>query len=846
MDIAGLNVVVTGGSEGIGAHIAQRFAERGARVLIVARSADRLAQVAERIGATWIAADLLDPTQLDSLVDKCVSELGHIDVWVNNAGVSTEDAFVHLERERIRQVVRLNLEATALLTHDVLPHMIRRGRGHIVQMSSVSGAVPFPGLAAYGGTKAGVTHLTETLRIELEGTGVGLTVVAPGPVDTKMWDAIDDRDLTWPAPALKRFRRLFFLPKVDPAALATDIVEAVEKGRAHVRPKNRYQVYHVLNNLPRRLVRIAMAGVTMPPLHVGPGDTEGWTPLWPSDNAPSKRWTVYTRGNVGEVFPEVVLPLTWGSFGGAAERGWRKAFSDLGLLMRGDLDPAEDFSILGVFGGYCYINASYVRLLGVRAPGGTVEAIDKTFFGESAAPPYRRVPGDTNRRSSLRLGRTILSLLRATDVPGLDDDKADVAHYLSRFPGSEASDDALLGYIEELEHLFERLFARHIVNTFSVALVSGALADLCAKAGHADKLVAILGGIGDVESAAPSAAMWQLAASATADPAVAEAFDDGVHGLVDRLVQIPGSESWRSEFQQFLDEFGSRGPNEWDFGADPWEFRPELALAAIDRMRGADPGHEPRAQAARLAAARHAAVDEVRRSLNAIDRFQFDRALRATTLYSQARERSKTTVIAAVHGGRRAQQVLAVRIAERGGPTVRWHTCLLRPDEFRHAVSDPRPYLAQIAERVTLYETLSALEPPFVFDGTIPDVDDWQRRDHHETTVTVNESLQGIAGCPGVARGRARVVLDAGEPGDLGPGDVLIAPITDPSWTPLFLAADAVVVDVGATMSHAVIVSRELGIPCVVSAVGATKRIPDGALVEVDGNTGTVTIIELP
>lgn len=88
------------------------------------------------------------------------------------------------------------------------------------------------------------------------------------------------------------------------------------------------------------------------------------------------------------------------------------------------------------------------------------------------------------------------------------------------------------------------------------------------------------------------------------------------------------------------------------------------------------------------------------------------------------------------------------------------------------------------------------------------------------------------------------MVLDPADPGDLGPGDVLIAPITDPSWTPLFLAAEAVVVDVGAVMSHAVIVSRELGIPCVVSAVDATLSIPDGALIEVDGNNGTVRVIE--
>ena len=79
---------------------------------------------------------------------------------------------------------------------------------------------------------------------------------------------------------------------------------------------------------------------------------------------------------------------------------------------------------------------------------------------------------------------------------------------------------------------------------------------------------------------------------------------------------------------------------------------------------------------------------------------------------------------------------------------------------------------------------------------------------------------------------------------DLEPGEVLVAPITDPAWTPLFLPSAAVVVNVGALMSHAVIVSRELGIPCVVSVEEATSRIPNGALVEVDGTAGTVTILE--
>ncbi len=88
--------------------------------------------------------------------------------------------------------------------------------------------------------------------------------------------------------------------------------------------------------------------------------------------------------------------------------------------------------------------------------------------------------------------------------------------------------------------------------------------------------------------------------------------------------------------------------------------------------------------------------------------------------------------------------------------------------------------------------------------------------------------------------------MDPSDPGDLGPGDVLVAPLTDPSWTPLFVPVEAVVVDVGGQMSHAVIVSRELGLPCIVAVTGATRSIPDGALVEVDGAAGTVTVVAEP
>ena len=172
---------------------------------------------------------------------------------------------------------------------------------------------------------------------------------------------------------------------------------------------------------------------------------------------------------------------------------------------------------------------------------------------------------------------------------------------------------------------------------------------------------------------------------------------------------------------------------------------------------------------------------------------------------------------------------------------------LLTRAELDEAVDDPGKFSGVLAEREALLDEVAALQEPFLFHGGRPDMSKYPRRDAVEiTAVETGEVVHGMPGCPGIVRGIARVVLDSHDPSALNPGDILVAPITDPSWTPLFVPAGGVVVDVGAALSHAIIVSRELGIPCVVSATDATKRIPDGALIEVDGDTGVVTIVELP
>jgi len=149
-----------------------------------------------------------------------------------------------------------------------------------------------------------------------------------------------------------------------------------------------------------------------------------------------------------------------------------------------------------------------------------------------------------------------------------------------------------------------------------------------------------------------------------------------------------------------------------------------------------------------------------------------------------------------------------------------------------------------VGERQTYHAWLETLEPPFIINGSMPPNTQWPTKDSSALeSASSGDTLTGNPGCPGVYRGVARVVLDPSDPTALEPGDVLVAPMTDPAWTPLFVPAGAVVVDVGAALSHAIIVSRELGIPCVVSATDATRKIPDGAMIEVNGETGIVTVL---
>jgi pyruvate,water dikinase len=481
----------------------------------------------------------------------------------------------------------------------------------------------------------------------------------------------------------------------------------------------------------------------------------------------------------------------------------------------------------------------------------TPEMVDFQYFGTMPGiPPYRPRPSDEDPERTARMQEFLNWVFSVEDLPELRELRDEIDALVSARPDLQSLANAeLIARARSLVPVYRRVFERHITISGATGVGIGTVAGVCQAIGDPSLVMRLVVAAGDVDSAAPSLALWDLSRRVAASPTLTKTFDGEADGLVDRLTAEPAMDAahaeFRAEFDRFLEAYGSRGPNEWELRSHTWGTHPHIPLAAVERMRLAANDESPSSKFAALAADRDAVAEQVRVALagDPDARAQFDAGLRAALLFSAGRERTKSTNIKVVHEQRLALRELGRRMVEGGHLATIESIFMLLDDELDDFVADPAKYATTIADRERAYLDLFELEPPFVLDGAPPPLSAWPRRARaDDERVAAGTILQGIPGCPGQATGTARVILDPSDPAALGPGDVLIAPVTDPAWTPLFVPAAAVVVDVGAQITHAVIVSRELGIPCVVSVTGATRKIADGATVTVDGTTGTVTV----
>jgi short-subunit dehydrogenase len=188
MQLADAVVLVTGASAGIGHAAAVRFAAAGARVLVHGRDVTRTSDVAGEVGGRALIADLASPTDRRRLADEALNAFGRVDVLVNNAGFGHSGPFTAMSVDAVRRLIEVDLVAAIELTHALLPGMVAQKRGAVGFVTSIAGRTGVAGEAVYSAAKAGLDAFAESLRAETVGSGVNISVVIPGVVDTGFFE----------------------------------------------------------------------------------------------------------------------------------------------------------------------------------------------------------------------------------------------------------------------------------------------------------------------------------------------------------------------------------------------------------------------------------------------------------------------------------------------------------------------------------------------------------------------------------------------------------------------------------------------------------------------------------
>lgn len=523
------------------------------------------------------------------------------------------------------------------------------------------------------------------------------------------------------------------------------------------------------------------------------------------------RFPVYSQTNLAEALPGPSTALTL-EVQGRGLRGTTEAVADI-LRFPGPLDTEARARLQAVHAHRVYINGSGAYHVSLAMPGTNPEAMAEQFTGTHAdelpggfaavagtyAPP-RQSPV-AKARALIHAGAEIIGLIRRAEL-----DVAEVRTQTARLE-DYCDDLAALspGRLEVLLLLAKDLLCYAWTVQGVVNLVGGAVLELASKTGGSDA-----GHSDDLESGAALRGVRQLAARAAADPRVIELLADRSPGLPDRVAS--GAPEFFSDVQRALDRFGHRGPGEGELDARGFADDVHGFLSTVGRA----------AAAGRTADAER---DGEGHNRNWAQRLAF-RLL-------AVREQNRDRVVRLTWLTRRLVLEQGRRLVAQG-----------RLDEERDVfhltvaqiIDPPADAKEIVARRRRERSRLAGLQMPPIFLGK------WESADVLPP-LRAGESITGIGICKGTVVGRARVV-DADTIDDLEPGEIMIAHVTDVGYTALFGHCGAVVTDIGGVMSHAAVVAREYGVPCVVDTQVAATRIPTGTLVQVDGETGVVTVLE--
>jgi pyruvate,water dikinase len=558
-------------------------------------------------------------------------------------------------------------------------------------------------------------------------------------------------------------------------------------------------------------------------------------------------WQVWSNLNAGEVMPDVVTPMTWSFIGRVIEEIFQTLLDPLGLNVRGH-------PVVGLVAGRAYFNLNTFVGIMRKLPGFRSSDLIEMWGGKPGSCPHvppEDVPTFDFRWYVflIRLPALLLWFLAHSTRRGLR-----CAAVMRRKAESIGSQDATMLSDETLATKLEGLLQETEQSLPDVIAFGGAgamyqmqLLTLCRKwLGDTDGSFAhrLMSGLGNMESAEAGLAQWRLAALAHAYAGVEQTLlGDGLFCQIRKILPgVAGGGVFLAAWNEFMDRHGHHSRGEVELANARWCETPDVVLNAVRGFLRAQGMVDPISAHRERGHQRALLTSECRRRLgNPLKRIVFDFVLANAQRGCLVRENVKSEGVRRLALARRLILELGERLHRHGLLLGRDDVFFLRHQELKSVVRGQAEFdvLRTIANRKGKHERNLTLRPPSVVVGKFD-----PERFTAEEFDTNGRALAGIAVSPGVATGPARVILcsDAGE--QVLPGEILVAPFTDPGWTPYFLHAVAIVVDQGGLLSHGSIIAREYGIPAVVNVGPATRIIRTGQTLHVDGERGRVTIVD--
>jgi pyruvate,water dikinase len=549
--------------------------------------------------------------------------------------------------------------------------------------------------------------------------------------------------------------------------------------------------------------------------------------------------TEWTAANIQEALPGLITPMTWSFVQPLLEYGFVRPVQRMGAYVK----PKDPY--VAQFYSRAYLNATALRNGAKKQPGGSPEAVDEQYLGRQRDPnvaPWRPSLMDMAAWVPV-LPRMVWLMMHARDEIAMMERR--VQELDQRDAALDLKSMSLVELLDDLEgglDVGREVAATHIGTSGGASATFEALGQMTKNwlGDDTGSLQATLvTGLAQVESARPPKALWDLSRISVESPEVSAALDatDAAQALdLLRRSEAPASRRFVQAYDDFIARFGHRSVLEGELSAPSWEEDTATVFAMIRNMRDTAAEASPYLIETRQHDLRERETEAALNKLSPVKRQVFKRTLGIAQGYVANRERTKSLLVKGTQRARHILKELGGRFAAAGRFDSVDDIFYLQVGEARKAATDASFDIRRLVQkRRAEMERNRPVVLPESFMGRPHPIE-------APTPESFLSSLKGIPVSPGRVTGIARVILDPRTDSEIHEGEILVAPVTDAGWTPLFLTAAAVVVDIGGPLSHGATVARELGLPAVVNVKQGTRVIKTGQRITVDGREGTVTI----